>query len=283
MDTSRLEARIAQAEQAVIERDRRVRMYGRSLATAVETRLARLRGPGLFSAVVALFLPGPGRERSGTARGLSWAALIPFLWPWMPAAVRRRMSATTATLIVGMAAPALARLRPQREPVKTVDAVDLARFAGRWYELARLPAIFDGGCARDATTTYTLHRRHIEIDNRCRLPSGRERRAVGVVLPVAGGGGARLEVSLFPPWLRWLPFAWGGHWVIALDRDYQTAVVGTPERRGLWLLARTPVVDETTYQGMVARAAGQGYDVARLKRVQHRGGAGAASFTPEKP
>lgn len=280
MDTSRLDARIAQAEQALIERDRRVRLYGRTLAAAVERRLERLRGPGLFSALAGLVLPGRSRERSGGARGLSWAALIALLWPWMPAAVRRRISAPTASLIVGMVAPALAWLRPRREPVKTVHAVDLARFAGRWYELARLPALFEGGCAGDATTTYTLHRDHIEIDNRCRSPSGRTRRVIGVVFPVAGGSGARLAVSLFPPWLRWLPFAWADRWVIALDHDYQTAIVGTPERRGLWLLARTPAIDETTYQGLVARAAGEGYDVARLPRVPHHGG--AATPTPRR-
>jgi apolipoprotein D and lipocalin family protein len=154
--------------------------------------------------------------------------------------------------------------------VQTVESVDTDRYAGLWYEIARLPAPLEGRFATDATVSYTAHGQRLEVDKRCRLPSGRERRSVGVAHPVEGTGRAQMEVSLFPSWLRWLPVAWAGEWVIALDSDYQTAVVGAPGRGALCLLSRSPVIDEARYQSMVASAAAQGYTVARLERVQHR-------------
>ena len=284
-----LEARIAQAEQALVARDHRVQTQWQALtgaaAQAVEQGLQGRRSLGLLGtvarALLAWWLPGlrwlgaarpraqPGSERRG--RGLPWALLLPWLWPLMPGPVRRRLSAARVLLIAGVAAPVLAWLRSGRKPVQTVAVVDLSRFAGRWYEVARLPAPFEGRCARDITATYTLQGASIRVDNRCRSASGREQCAVGVAYPVAGRGGAQLEVSLFPRWLRWLPVAWAGYWIIDIDPGYQTAVVGTPGRWGLWLLSRTPHLDEGRYQAMVARAAAQGYTVARLKRSQHSG------------
>jgi len=288
-----IDERIAQAERSLIERDQRVVMQARAIGELAEQRLQRARQPSLFKTVVSTlmswWLPGfrarGARSGSGalggvdklghfgsgrSARGLSWAVLLPLMWPLMPAGVRRRISAARMAMIASFAGPALASLRSDGGPVQTVEAVDMQRYAGLWYEIARLPTPFEGRFDSDATVTYTACGQHLEVDKRSRMPSGRERRSVGVAHPVKGTGGAQMEVSLFPSWLRWLPLAWAGEWVVAIDSDYQTAVVGAPDRGALYLLSRSPEIDETRYQTMVASAAAQGYKVARLRRVQHR-------------
>lgn len=293
-----IDERIAQAERSLIARDHRVVMQARAISELAERKLHAARQPGMFKTVLGTLLSWwlPSFRRRGTrsrgsalsglstgrsARGLSWAVLLPLMWPLMPSGVRRRISAPRVAMIATFAGPALASLRSDSGPVQTVEAVDLERYAGLWYEIARLPSAFEGRFDGDATATYTPRGQHLEVDKRSRMPSGRERQSSGVAHPVDGTGGAQMEVSMFPRWLRWLPVAWEGQWVIAVDSDYQTAVVGAPGRGALCLLSRSPVVDEARYRSMVASAAAQGYNVGRLKRVQHRVAAPAGPLAPD--
>jgi len=81
---------------------------------------------------------------------------------------------------------------------------------------------------------------------------------------VPGSHGARLEITFAPLWLRWLPWVWADYWILYVDDDYRSAVVGTPDQRHLWLLARAPRLEATDYQRLVDQASAQGYDTARL-------------------
>jgi apolipoprotein D and lipocalin family protein len=276
-DPDDLETRIQRAERAVGERDQRVLQRSRELLSRVEHGARRGVGGGLLAGLTALGVAWwmPSRRRAAlpaaqpAAASVPWAALVPLLWPLLPPTVRRRLSPATAAMLAGVGVPLLRSMLPQRAPVHTVAEVDLARYAGRWYEMARLPAPRDGGCASAATATYTLRGDQLEIDQRCRSTDGSERRAQGVAYAVEGSRGAKLEVSLWSAWLRWLPWAWAGHWIVDVDAAYQHAVVGTPGRQGLWLLARQPHIDEATYARMVGIAAAQGFRVDRLQRIQH--------------
>jgi apolipoprotein D and lipocalin family protein len=279
-DDDDLDSRIERAEQAVAERDRRVLRHGRHLVARIE-RGARLSvGRGLFAAVSALVLAWllPSRRRTaavpasgaaGAAPGMQWAALVPLLWPLLPPPLRRRISPGTVALVAGVGVPLLRSLVPQRQALQTAAEVDLARYAGRWYEIARLPAAFEGPGAGDASTTYALRGDHVEIDMRCRGADGRVRSAKGIGYAVEGSRGAKLDISLWPRWLRWLPLAWAGYWIIDVDPGYQHAVVGTPGRKGLWLLARSPQIDQAQYQRMLGIAVAQGFRVDRLQRIRH--------------
>lgn len=155
-------------------------------------------------------------------------------------------------------------------PPPTVAAVDLDRYAGRWFEIARFPNRFQRQCAGDVTATYTVRPDdRIEVVNRCRRADGTVTEATGVARSVSPGSNARLEVRFAPAWLSFLPFVWGDYWVIDLSDDYTTAVVGSPDRGYLWLLARTPAVTEPVYQRLVAAADRAGYPVDRLERTRH--------------
>lgn len=152
-----------------------------------------------------------------------------------------------------------------RAPVATVPSVDLARYAGTWYEIARLPMWFQRHCL-DSSATYSLRADgRIGIHNECVTEQGSIDKADGIATVVDPKTNARLTVT-FDNWFAQLfgSSREGNYWILALDADYRTAMVGTPDRRHLWILARTPVMDAATYQGLVELARHMGFSVSDL-------------------
>jgi apolipoprotein D and lipocalin family protein len=154
-------------------------------------------------------------------------------------------------------------------PLPTQDWVDLARYAGRWYEIARLPNRFQEQCAGDVAATYTLRTDgRVTVVNECRRKDGTVTRAEGVARRAeARGPASRLKVRFAPAFLSFLPFVWGDYWIVDLDRDYRYAVVGDPSRRYLWILSRRPQMDEATYASLTDRARAFGFDTSRILRT----------------
>lgn len=119
------------------------------------------------------------------------------------------------------------------EPVRAVETLDIDRYAGQWHEIAHLPVSFQKKCTGDITAQYSLHSEgRIGVVNRCRVADGTLIEAQGTARAVAGAPG-QLQVRFAPDWLAWVPWVWADYWVIALDPDYQWAVVGEPDRRYL--------------------------------------------------
>ena len=172
---------------------------------------------------------------------------------------------TVASLTLASVALALGASR-SAPPVRSVAAVDAQRYAGTWYELARLPNSFQAKCEGNVTATYQpADSGAIKVINRCRQADSRWSVSVGRALPVAGdSSGARLKVSFLPTWLRWMPVGRGDYWVVMLDNDYRYAVVSEPSREYLWILSRSPQMDSGTYDGIVARLRADGYPVHQL-------------------
>lgn len=147
-------------------------------------------------------------------------------------------------------------------PLEVVEEVNLGRYAGRWYEIARYPNAFEGGCV-GVTAEYTpLDDGRIEVVNTCFESSldGPSREIRGSARVVDATGNAKLKVTFF-----W-PFE-GDYWIIELGEDYEYAVVGEPSRSLLWILSRTPQMDEALYESILARLPEAGYDPERLVRV----------------
>ena len=155
----------------------------------------------------------------------------------------------------------------------TVARVDLQRYAGRWYEVARYPNRFQKRCAGDVVANYTLRPDgRIDVDNRCRNEAGAEDRALGMARNVSeDGSNSKLKVRFAPRALSWLPFVWANYWILALADDYSYAVVGTPDRKYLWILARTPSLPEPVFERLEKLVAAQGYDPSRLVRTKQSG------------
>ncbi|ALF60462.1 lipocalin family protein [Psychrobacter urativorans] len=147
-----------------------------------------------------------------------------------------------------------------------VDSVDLDQYAGTWYEIGRLPMYFQRNCARDVTATYTgkADGSGIDVLNQCRKEDGSMMSANGLAKAVDSSG-SKLKVTFLPSWIRWLPVGKADYWVLARDADYKTALVGMPNRKYLWLLARSPNISQQTYAKYRQIAQQQGYDLKEFK------------------
>jgi len=156
----------------------------------------------------------------------------------------------------------------QEPPLEVVGSVDLERYLGTWYEIASYPAWFQRGCT---AVTAEYSRRDdglIRVVNSCNQGSleGKLKQSTGRAKVVEGSNNAKLKVSFFGPF-------WGDYWIIDLDPEYRWAVVGVPSRKYLWVLSRTPVMDNALYQEIVSRLQAKGYDKERLVRTLQAGAA----------
>ncbi len=153
-------------------------------------------------------------------------------------------------------------------PVRTVPSVDLNRYVGEWFEIARYPNRFQRQCVGDVRASYTRRPDgRIDVINRCRTADG-DTEARGVARIVDEKNFTRLKVRFAPAWLSFLPAVWGDYWVIGLASDYSWAVVGDPGRKYLWILARTPRLDEKSLASAHAAARANGFDVERLVQTR---------------
>lgn len=177
------------------------------------------------------------------------------------------MFATLMALVAAMLAKADAK---EQQPLRVVPSVDLTRYAGRWYEIARLPNRFQKDCDGDVIADYTvIDDGQLKVINQCRKQSGETKKAEGKArLASKKGPNTKLEVRFAPSFLSFLPFVWGDYWIIDLATDYSYAVVGEPGRKYMWVLSRTPQMAETTYQEVLKRAAEQGYDVSGVVKTK---------------
>lgn len=154
--------------------------------------------------------------------------------------------------------------------VTAIPTLDLPRYLGTWFEIARLPMRHEPANATDVSAHYSLDEDGaVRVRNRCRV-EGEVEESVGQAKPVDGSN-SRLEVSFLPEGLRWIPFTKGDYWVLKLDPAYQVALVGTPNREFLWLLARQPLIDAATREAYLAEARRQGFDLSKLIDTPHTG------------
>jgi apolipoprotein D and lipocalin family protein len=157
--------------------------------------------------------------------------------------------------------------------LRVVPTVDLTRYAGTWYEIARLPNRFQEKCAGEVVASYALRPDgRITVTNRCRTTGGETTEATGVARRVDGKPPSVLEVRFAPAFLSFLPAVWGDYQIIALGADYDHAVVGTPDRAYLWVLSRTPQMDPALYRRLLDEAKRQGFDIAKVVETRQQPG-----------
>jgi apolipoprotein D and lipocalin family protein len=143
-------------------------------------------------------------------------------------------------------------------PVVSVPSVDLAKYSGKWFEIASFPMFFQRKCVGDTTAEYAPSKGGaIIVLNRCRTESGFDE-ASGTATVVDGFGNSRLKVSFFWPFKA-------DYWVIGLDPEYRWAVVGNPDRKYLWILSRTPQLTAADTANALASAGEQGFYLTQLR------------------
>ena len=153
----------------------------------------------------------------------------------------------------------------QYAPLDVVDGVDLQRFQGRWYEIARLPRATQIDCAGTTASYKLTSERDLVVTNECSVGGlNGVRRWVKASAKVTNAAvPAKLSVDFGG--------FFGDYWIIDLDRDgYQYAVVGHPTRQYLWILSRNPTLDPPTLTPILERAAQKGFDTGRLEYTKQQ-------------
>jgi apolipoprotein D and lipocalin family protein len=144
-------------------------------------------------------------------------------------------------------------------PLKTVKYVDLNKYVGLWYEIAKIPNSFQDHCAYGTTAEYKLEKDgSILVINKCYEENGEPDIADGVANIVDKITNAKLEVS-FVSFFGIRPF-WGDYWIIGLNENYQWAVIGTPSRKYGWILSRTPSLPDLTMEKIFEILISQHYN-----------------------
>lgn len=148
-----------------------------------------------------------------------------------------------------------------KNPPSTMKQVSLKKYMGTWYEIASLPAPFQKHCYC-TKAQYQLEGDHVKVTNSCRKGSATSdwdvAHATGKVYP--NSGNSRLSITFF-----W-PFS-ADYYILYVSKDYQTAVVGTPNRKYLWILSRTKTISTVEFKRLLAIATSKGYDLTELHKT----------------
>lgn len=153
--------------------------------------------------------------------------------------------------------------------LKTVSRVDLARYVGKWYEIAKYPNRFEKSCQGNVTAEYALRPDgRINVTNSCLKKTGKMLVANGEAKIVDKSTNAKLKVRFAPEFLSFLPFVWGDYWIIDLDPDYRYVAIGDKSRAYFWILSREPTMDEKTYQAIVTRVEKLGFRPEKIERTR---------------
>ena len=156
-------------------------------------------------------------------------------------------------------------------PLTTITSLDVPRYMGIWYEIAKFPNRFQKKCVADTRADYQLQANgRVQVTNQCRLDTGAMDAAIGEARQNGPSNSPKLQVRFAPSWLSILPFVWGDYWVIDLDEGYQLVAVSEPKREYLWVLSRTPTVATSAFDALMGRLKAQGFDLGRLERSKQQ-------------
>lgn len=138
-------------------------------------------------------------------------------------------------------------------PLETVGKVDIEKYKGTWYEIARFEHRFEKGC-KNVTATYELREdKQIKVINRCTdIKSNKSKEAIGVAY-ATDTTNSKLKVSFFRPF-------YGDYWIIDLDKEYKYALVGSPDRKYLWILSRSKTIDKKRKAKLLAKLPALQFD-----------------------
>ena len=148
----------------------------------------------------------------------------------------------------------------------TIPSLNVSRYMGTWYEVAKYPNRFQKNCASNTSAVYEAQSNGtVRVTNRCTEEDGNVREAAGEARQIGNATSPKLEVRFAPAWLSFLPFVWGDYWVIDLDAEYQLAAVSEPSREFLWILSRTATPNNLAYNQLLERLAKKGFDLKKME------------------
>lgn len=162
--------------------------------------------------------------------------------------------------------PSQAIAQKSDQSVRAIASLDVPRYQGTWYEIAKFPNWFQKKCIANTKATYIAKPDgNLRVLNSCKTAGGDTSEAEGLARQIGAKDSSKLEVRFAPAWLSFLPLVWGDYWVIDLDPQYQLAVVSDPRREYLWILSRTPQLDPKVYEDVLNRLQQQQFDIQKLE------------------
>jgi apolipoprotein D and lipocalin family protein len=181
--------------------------------------------------------------------------------------VLRLLGALLIATVVATA-PSPSRAQTRHPVTRAVETVDLKRYAGRWYEIARLPSAQEKHCVSDVSRRYLMKDDgHLDIVTSCRASDGKVKETRAVIRTRGGASSGRLQIRYAPAFFSFIPSVWKDHWILGLGPDYTWTVVGVPSRDHLWILARLPQMSTLSYQQALEVADGNGFDIRQLVKT----------------
>lgn len=194
---------------------------------------------------------------------------MPLIKNFPKASWRLAKIAIGGVVLTGLAAGTIAYA--QAKPLATVEKVELDKYLGVWYEVGRKPIYFERKCAYNITATYTVNENgNIIVDNKCYDGDGNLQQSLGEAFVANAPFNSKLKVSFLPEGVRWIPIGRGDYWVLKLDEEYQTVLVGEPRRKYLWVLSRTPNPNKEVILEYLNYAKSVGYDIGDIIYPEHR-------------
>ena len=184
--------------------------------------------------------------------------------------LRTSLISTVGLLLICLS-PFQAVAQQNDQAVKTIAFLDVPRYLGTWYEIAKFPNRFQKKCVSNTIAIYTAKPDgNLRVLNSCKTASGETSEAEGLARQIGAKDSPKLEVRFAPEWLSFLPLVWGDYWVIDLDPQYQLAAVSDPSREYLWVLSRTPQLDPKVYADLLQRLQQQHFDIQKLELTSQK-------------
>ena len=142
-------------------------------------------------------------------------------------------------------------------PLQTVEKVDLERYLGTWYEIARYEHFFEKDCKNVSANYSIMDEETIKVINKCtKIQTNEKKEAMGRAYAIDETN-SKLKVSFFRPF-------YGDYWVLILDENYEYVVVGTPNREYLWILARDKKLPLKIQNDILEKLPSLGFDISKL-------------------
>ena len=175
-----------------------------------------------------------------------------------------------SALLIGLG-PSQATAQQADQAVQTIASLDVPRYLGAWYEIAKFPNWFQKKCVSNTKAVYTAKPDgNLRVLNSCKTAGGETSEAEGLARQIGAKDSPKLEVRFAPEWLSFLPLVWRDYWVIDLDSQYQVAAVSDPRREYLWVLSRTPQLDPKVYADLLQRLKQQQFDIQKLELTSQK-------------
>jgi apolipoprotein D and lipocalin family protein len=253
---------IEAAEQAVRIADQRAANTGRALRAHWRSKGPMIMGAAGAVLLLRQVLRARRKVPRDRVRGQGLGAWFRDHGPYISALGPQAVTAISALVAAVVA-------RNAKKALASAAHVDLDRFVGSWFEIARLPCRQDKDCLSDARVTYARTDHGLRLLSLCRRENGSIRRSTGRAKLADDATQARFKISYSHSALDALPFVWSDYTIIDVADDYSTAILGAADRKHLWFLSRQPTVANAAHQDFMNKARAQGFDTSALVYTRH--------------